>query len=40
MIMFVIAAAIALGVVIALAMAYRRVTTANHQIDWDQIQAL
>jgi len=40
MIMFVIAAAIALGVVIALAMTYRRVTTADHQIDWDQIQAL
>jgi putative ABC transport system permease protein len=40
MIMFVIAAAIALGVVIALAMTYRRVTTADHQIDWDQIQTL
>jgi putative ABC transport system permease protein len=38
MIMFVIAAAIALGVVIALAIAYRKVTTADHQIDWDQIQ--
>lgn len=38
MIMFVIAAAIALGVVIALAMTYRRVTTSDHQIDWDQIQ--
>ena len=37
MIMFVIAAAIALGVVIALAMTYRRVTTSDHQVDWDQI---
>ena len=40
MIMFVIAAAIALGVVIALAMTYRRVTTTDHQIDWDEIQVL
>lgn len=38
MIMFVVAAAIALGVVIALAMTYYRVTTPDHQIDWDQIQ--
>jgi len=37
MIMFVIAAAIALGVVIALALTYRRVTTPHHQIDWQQI---
>jgi len=37
MIMFVIAAAIALGVVIALTLTYFRVTTADHQIDWDQI---
>lgn len=36
-IMFVIAAAIALGVVIALGLSYRRVTTAEHQIDWYQI---
>ena len=40
MIMFVIAAAIALGVVIALAMTYHRVTTPDHQIDWDQITVL
>jgi putative ABC transport system permease protein len=38
MIMFVIAAAIAIGVVIALLMTYHRVTTAYHQIDWDRIQ--
>ncbi len=37
MIMFVIAAAIALGVVIALALTYARVTTADHQIDWQEI---
>ena len=40
MIMFVIAAAIALGVVIALTIAYRRVTTPDHQVDWDQIRVL
>lgn len=39
MIMFVIAAAIALGVVIALGIAYHKVTTPDHQIDWDQIQS-
>lgn len=39
MIMFVIAAAIALGVVIALAITYRKVTTPDHQIDWDQIRS-
>ena len=38
MIMFVIAAAIALGVVIALAISYHKVTTSDHQIDWEQIQ--
>lgn len=38
MIMFVIAAAIALGVVLALALTYRNVTTADHQIDWQRIQ--
>ena len=38
MIMFVIAAAIALGVVIALAITYRKVTTTDHQIDWEQIR--
>ncbi|MFK8113305.1 MAG: iron export ABC transporter permease subunit FetB [Rubripirellula sp.] len=38
MIMFVIAAAIALGVVIALTITFWKVTTADHQIDWDQIQ--
>ena len=37
MIMFVIAAAIALGVVIALTLTYYRVTTADHQVDWDRI---
>ena len=37
MIMFVIAAAIALGVVIALTLTFLRVTTANHQIDWAKI---
>ena len=37
MIMFVIAAAIAIGVVIALAITFARVTTADHQIDWDRI---
>ena len=39
MIMFVIAAAIAIGVVIALAISYLRVTTVDHQVDWDRIQA-
>ena len=39
MIMFVIAAAIALGVVIALAITYHRVTTTDHQVDWDQIRS-
>jgi putative ABC transport system permease protein len=39
MIMFVIAAAIALGIVSALWLTYRRVTTADHQIDWAVIQA-
>ena len=39
MIMFVIAAAIALGVVIALAIAYHKVTTPDHQINWDQIES-
>ncbi len=38
MIMFVIAAAIAIGVVIALSLAFFRVTTTDHQIDWDRIQ--
>lgn len=37
MIMFVIAAAIALGVVTALFMTYRKVTNSDHQIQWDQI---
>ncbi len=40
MIMFVIAAAIALGVVIALALTFLKVTTVDHQIDWDQITVL
>ena len=39
MIMFVIAAAIAIGVMLALTCAYRSVTTAHHQIDWDRIQS-
>lgn len=38
MIMFVIASAIALGVVLALSLAYRSVTTADHQIAWDRIE--
>lgn len=38
MIMFVIAAAIALGVVIALTIIYRIVTTNDHQIDWEQLR--
>ncbi len=37
MIMFVIAAAIALGVMIALGMTFVRVTTRDHQIDWTRI---
>jgi putative ABC transport system permease protein len=39
MIMFVIAAAIAIGVLLALAAAFFRVTTPMHQIDWQQITA-
>jgi putative ABC transport system permease protein len=38
MIMFVIAAAIALGVMIALGQTFFRVTTTRHQIDWGQIR--
>jgi len=38
MIMFVIAAAIALGVVIALTLAFFRVTNSDHQVLWDQIR--
>ena len=37
MIMFVIAAAIALGIVMALTLTFVRVTTADHQIDWQKI---
>lgn len=37
MIMFVIAAAIAIGVVLALSMTFLRVTTPDHQVDWSQI---
>ena len=37
MIMFVIAAAIALGVVIALTLTFLRVTTPDHQIDWSRM---
>jgi hypothetical protein len=32
------AAAIATAIALALAMTYRRVTTPDHQIDWDQIR--
>ena len=38
MIMFVIAAAIAVGVMIALGLTFRRVTTTEHQINWQQIR--
>ena len=38
MIMFVIAAAIAIGVVLSLALSYRNVTNENHQIEWDRIR--
>jgi len=38
MIMFVIAAAIALGTVIALSLTYLKVTTTEHQVAWDQFQ--
>ena len=40
MIMFVIAAAIAIGVFIALLMTFAQVTTTRHQIDWNQIRTL
>ena len=39
MIMFVIAAAIAIGVMLALLAAYLRITTPMHQIDWLQIRS-
>ena len=38
MIMFVIAAAIALGVMLALGQTFFRITTAQHQIDWGRIR--
>ncbi len=38
MIMFVIAAAIAIGVMIALGLTFFRVTTKDHQINWDAIK--
>ncbi len=38
MIMFVIAAAIAIGIVVALWLTYRNVTTADHQINWQVIR--
>ncbi|NND99734.1 MAG: iron export ABC transporter permease subunit FetB [Pirellulaceae bacterium] len=38
MIMFVIAAAIAIGVLVALGLTFYRVTTTDHQIDWGRIQ--
>ncbi len=38
MIMFVIAAAIAIGVMLSLTAAYLRITTSLHQIDWHQIR--
>lgn len=37
MIMFVIAAAIALGVLLALGQTFFRVTTPDHQINWSQV---
>jgi putative ABC transport system permease protein len=37
-IMFVIAAAIAMGVVLALSFAFHRISTPAHQIAWDRIQ--
>jgi putative ABC transport system permease protein len=40
MIMFVIAAAIALGVVIALCLSFHQVTTSDHQIDWQRIERI
>ena len=40
MIMFVIAAAIALGVVISLGLSFRSVTTVDHQINWRRIREL
>ncbi len=40
MIMFVIAAAIAIGVMLALTSAFFRVTTDQHQIDWQQIRSV
>ena len=39
-IMFVIAAAIAIGVMLALLAAYLRITTPRHQIDWQQIRTV
>ena len=39
-IMFVIAAAIALGVMLSLAFSFFRVTTPDHQVDWNKIQSL
>ncbi len=38
MIMFVIAAAIALGTVTSLALAYRKVTSTQHRINWTELQ--
>ena len=38
MIMFVIASAIAIGVMLSLGLAFFRITTSDHQIDWDQIR--
>ena len=40
MIMFVIAAAIARGVVISLGITFVRVTTTDHQIDWQRIRSV
>lgn len=39
MIMFVIAAAIAIGAMLALTAAFLRITTKEHQIDWQQIRS-
>lgn len=40
MIMFVIAAAIALGVVLALGLTFLSVTTSDHQVDWAKLSSL
>ena len=39
MIMFVIAASIALGTILALSLTYRKVTSPYHQIEWKNLRA-